>query len=111
MAALKAIVKLCVKNGITSLKWGALELDFGEQIKQNGEQVSLSPQRGQTVKAITEKQHKEQTTRSIEDEELLLREQQFAELQLTDPLAAEEMIVNGELSDTTGDDDESEHDD
>lgn len=105
MALLKDIVKLCVKSGIKSLKWRDLEVDFGEQINSNGDQqLPLKTARARPVKAITVEQHQLQNRLRLEEDELIFREQQIADLQLTDPLKAEEMIVNGELDDT-GDDD------
>ena len=103
MTELKAIVKLCVKNKIKSLKWQDLVLEFGAD-NTAGDFISPQP-RTKPVKAITGEEQRAQTQAGLEEDELTLREQQIADLQITDPRAAEEMIVNGELDDTTGDDD------
>ncbi len=92
---LKFIVKLCVNFGVKSLKFQGLELEFGD--------LPQLPQKQKPVKAITDEQHKAQTKAALEEDELSLREQQILDLQLTDPSAAEEMIVNGELDDDAGD--------
>jgi hypothetical protein len=110
--SLQAIVKLCVKSGVRSLKMGELELVFDDPqvtISQDSLNVNRPREKKKPVKAITDEEHDRQTKLQIEDEELSLREQQIAYLQLTNPLAAEEMIVNGELDDAR-DDDESESD-
>jgi hypothetical protein len=105
-ADLEGIVRLCVNFGVSRLKYRGLEVEFrmpeiSEGVPDSGLETYETP-----VKEITDEQHKAQTALSISEEELFLREQQIADLQLTDPLAAEEMILNGELDDA-GDGDES----
>ncbi len=107
---LKAIVKICVKNRVRSLKWQDFILDFGcgPAEENNPAPPPLPSQRKKPVKAITGEEQTAQTKLGLLEDELVLREQQIADLQLTNPLAAEEMIVNGELDDDTGDDTDNE---
>lgn len=106
---LKAIVKLCVKNNVKSLKWQGIELGFGEQAELSSGDTSALPRdsvaKKTPVKEITDEQHSENSKRDLERDVLNLRADQIAELQITDPSAAESMILNGELDDDGGDTD------
>ncbi len=102
---LRVIVKLCVNFGVKSLKFRGLELEFGVagDVPVPGLKALNKP-----VKAITADQHELQAKQALLEDELSVREQQIADLQLTNPLAAEEMIANGELDDDSGDDESDE---
>lgn len=95
------IIEACAKHGVVELKFHDLELKFGKQTEQGtglplnpGDNVALPP-----VAVMTEKDHEKNTESVLEEEEISLRENQIAELQIDDPVAAEELIMNGELED------------
>jgi hypothetical protein len=103
---LKGILELCVSFGVSRIKTPDFEVEF--QASRLGILPVPAPETSiQPVKEITDKEHRAQTAQSLEDDEVSLREQQIADLQLTDPRAAEEMILNGDLDDL-GHDDERE---
>lgn len=101
------IIVTCRKAGVSSLKLGDLEVVFGSvtndtkqpdpfslpQVPQSG--ASPTPEAqvpGQTIQAqqrLEEDNHEEQGIQA--------REEQIAELMVTDPLLAEELMERGEL--------------
>lgn len=100
-----AIIDACAKNGVATLKFGDLEIQRGPtaQLSENPEPPgSIAPTAhplNVPVAEMTEKQHAEQNERALLENENALREEQIAELLITDPLAAEKLIAMGELQD------------
>lgn len=93
--AICVIIESCAKHGVAELKFQDLHVKFGKSaIQELGPQNSNSPEA-----EISEEQHEEQTAHAIEKDEVDLREEQLEELFLTDPMAAEEMLRNGEFED------------
>lgn len=93
------ILDASARTGVSLLKLGDLHVEFGR--KEPEPSRVPSPLRPDAIPAaeMAVLQLKEQN-RSTELDELQLREDQIAELLLTDPLAAEEMIRNGDLEET-----------
>lgn len=97
------IIESCAKNGVELLRFGGLELKLRPMTLKitpegtllvpeptNSEHLSPSPE------IIVQEQQKEEV-KAIEQDELALREEQIAELLITDPLRAEEMMEEGLL--------------
>lgn len=102
------IIKACARHRVATLKFGDLEISFGPKVKTTRtgptflEEVPPSPSEAHVeppVTEITEQQQKNIARAALEQDELSLREQQFAELLVTDPEAAEQMLADGELDD------------
>lgn len=102
------IIESCAKHGVTSLKWGALEISFTPSGKRPEETLAneqagadLAIKAHQTIPdaEISDKRHAENNKDALELNEIELREEQLAELQITDPLAAEQLIRDGDLED------------
>lgn len=110
------IIKACARHRVVTLKFGDLELSFDPKVKtprpgstkfvESHESQSV-PHTQSPVTEITEQQQTNITREALVIDELALRDEQFAELLVTDPQAAEQMLVDGELDD----DDESRGDD
>lgn len=100
-----AIIEACAKNGVALLKFGNLEIQRGPtaQLSENSEApASLAPPaplQNIPVAEMTDKQHTEQNEKALLQEEFNTREEQIAELLITDPLAAEKLIALGDLED------------
>lgn len=102
-AAVCLIIEACAKYGVTTLKFSNLEFTRAP----HGPQDQVSPGPNDTalplapVAAMTEAKPNDKPIPSEpwEQTELEFREEQIAELQLTDPLRAEELIERGELTD------------
>lgn len=102
------IIKVCAETQALELKFDGLHIRFGTKAKDNPPLVEPDPlTKSNSDAEISEKQHAQLTKDSLEDDELRTREDQLAELLITDPLAAEEMLRNEELEDAD-DDQESE---
>lgn len=101
------IIKACAEHGVHSIKFGNFEMQIGPKANLGATTVVVEPPstpEKSSVAEMTAKQHAEQNAKSIEEIEISMREQQIAELLVTDPLAAERLIESGELHDV---DDES----
>jgi hypothetical protein len=96
-----SIIKACGESHITELKFRGLEL-------RRDPAPVLQLANTYPVTEITETQHNKQTANSIETEEIRLKADQIRELQISDPLAYEQMLARGELEDA--DDDELDDD-
>ena len=99
------LIEVCGRSGVASMKWGDLELTFQTELKeqhltQQAWPVPISPLSADTE--ISEAKHKNyddfQRTR-LESDEQRLREDQLAEMLLTDPVQYEELLASGELED------------
>lgn len=108
------IIKACARHRVVTLKFGDLELSFDPKVKTTRprstnlvepEPSQSDPQIQIPVTEITEQQ-KHIARGALTFDELTFRDQQFAELLVIDPQAAEQMLVDGELDD----DDEPERD-
>lgn len=98
------IIEACAENQVTKLKYGDLYLELGRQTPRD----TVPTQTVSPGTEIPEINHDKITQESIETDEVKLREAEIAELMLTDPRRAEEMIENGELEDDTDELDEDE---
>lgn len=86
------ILESCSKMGVAVLKFRDLEVSFTSP-------QSIGPS-GQKLPEITENVIREQNQSeksSVFEDEMDLREQQIAELLITDPLRAEELMAQGDL--------------
>ena len=94
-----AILKACGEARVTELKFGDLHVHFGKaaqmETNQVGSHVDMAPD-PRAAKEIAGNQIKE-AKRSLELDEMRVRNEQISELFLTDPLRAEELLRNGEL--------------
>lgn len=95
VAQVKAILKACSESGVTSLKWGDLQVEFGPKSPAQ-EQVSDLPL--PVAAEIAAFQEKEAEKALLRDE-IAHREQQIAMAVLEDPTLGEEMLIQGELDD------------
>ena len=102
---LSEIISSCAKNGVSKLKFGDLEIEFGKQTNSQAEEHRPDPARSSItpVEEITEKQHAEQNERAFVKDELEVREERLAMMFIEDPLGAEKLLLDEELED----DDES----
>lgn len=95
-----SIIEVCAKRGVGEFVYGPLSFNFGTkkdtQPARNGAQLPEN--------VIQEQQKIEETT--LLSEELRTKEEQIAELLITDPLYAEELIVSGELDQVSEEDEE-----
>lgn len=100
------ILEASAKAGARVLKFAGLEIEMGPKplspyLLHVGDSVPVAPT---PAAAMAESTQIEQSRVSLEMDELQMREEQIAELLLTDPLAAEEMIRAGELEEIDGND-------
>jgi hypothetical protein len=89
-----AIIESSAKNGVRLLKLADLHIEFGPAPFSLGSPYPITPT---PAAAVAEPNHERISQEGLEAEELRTREDQIAELLLTDPLAAEEMMRLGEL--------------
>lgn len=87
------ILEVSARSGVRLLKLADLHVEFGE-VPEPVSPGALAP-----APDGAEPNHERISKEGLEAEELRTREDQIAELVLTDPLAAEEMIRLGELDD------------
>lgn len=108
-AEISEIIRQCSAQGVTELKYGDLHLAFRPKIEMEmGEQNPSRHQTKPTEAAISDEQHDKQSKQSLEKDEMDLREQQIAELHITNPLLAEQLMVEGDLVDDDSDNDVEE---
>ncbi len=92
------ILKECANAGVLELKFGTLSVSFGKSPK--GQDI-LEPREHvvapKPAAEMVEVNHKQQTKESLAQMECELREDQIAELLITDPLEAERLIAEGDL--------------
>jgi hypothetical protein len=104
------IIESCSNHGVSTLKFGDFELSFGPKAQalppgEDGNIDSSIP----PVTEITDDQRTKLAKDALEQDELDLRERQFAELTITDPLAAERMLIDEEVeNDSNGGDADDE---
>lgn len=101
------IIAACRKSGVSSLKFGPLEVVFGghaaEGVLRDSAQAPISgvaptPATEDAGQIIQAQQQAEQA--SHEEQEILVREQNYAELVITDPLEAERLMEEGDAEPT-----------
>lgn len=97
------IIEASAKAGVTELKFGGLHVRFGKTVEQKELGASPSPvqhaPQSYSVADLTEEQHQTQSRQSLEDEEIKTREERLARLLVEDPMAYEQMLRDGELTD------------
>lgn len=94
------IIEVCSKRGVSYFEYGHLSIEL-----TNREAVpAINSKKISSGNVLQEQEKIEQT--ELLAEEIKTREEQIAELMITDPLTAEEMIERGELEESE-DDDES----
>lgn len=102
------ILNACVKADVRILKFSGLYVEFGQKRAPDQEPLAddlhLPPLHTIPVTEITEIQ-KQQSKESLFQGEQALKEDQIAELWITDPYKAEQMLANGELDESIGRDD------
>jgi hypothetical protein len=85
---------------VLELKFGALEARFGVALPPQSTEHGSAPTLAEKVPEKTIQAQQQAEALSHEEQEIRLREDQIAELLLTDPLKAEELMENGELMPT-----------
>lgn len=98
-----AILEAGAKNGVSVLKFGDLLVRFG----RHATPTTAIPEPATTA-TVTPETHEAQTKDTLEVEELRLREQELAELQITDPLKYEQMLEDGDLDEESVDEPDDE---
>ena len=92
-----SILEACSQTGVSQLKLGSLEVSFGGPITKF--ELALAP--GPIIPAtspenVIQAQHTEERN-AHEEQEVAAREQQVAELLITDPYLAEKLAAQGEF--------------
>lgn len=93
------ILEACAKSGVSELRFGTLTVRFHrpvEQIVQYAPVIAPAQVSADQAKAAKE---------SLEYDSLVTREDQIAELMITDPAEAEQLIKDGELEEDERPDD------
>lgn len=95
------IILSSAQNGVTELKFGSLHIVFGK--KTEPQEISLLP--GKVYGAstpdneISDQTHEQMNIDSLEADELRLRDDQLSQMQIENPLKAEQMLLDQELED------------
>lgn len=92
------IIETCAKKGVGEFSYGPLSFNFGNRLAP--QPARNGPQKPENV--IQEQQNIEKET--LLTEELRTKDDQIAELMITNPLLAEELMIEGELEDSDEDD-------
>ncbi len=90
------ILEACAKSGVSELMFRTLTVRFDRPVEQTV--VKLPDTAPAQVRADQEKMAKE----SLLQDEIQVREDQIADLMITDPVTAEELIRSGELEEDDG---------
>lgn len=92
------IILASAQNGVTELKFGSLYIAFG---KQTGPQGSPGTVYGASTpdNEISDKTHEQSNKDSLLKDELDLRDDQLSQMQIENPLKAEQMLLDQELED------------
>lgn len=97
------ILDACSRNGVALLKFGALEVHFGAERTFLEHMVAPGPEiPGKSPENVIQAQ-KTVEKLTIEEQEILAREQQIAELMIEDPALAEQLMEQRELLPLAGD--------
>jgi hypothetical protein len=101
-----AIIKACRDAQVTELQLGDLYVRFGPQAKPGDQMEAPAAIPANVAQAAPTPQKKpgpespeahEEATKALVQEELNFREEQLALMWIEDPLAAQELILKGEL--------------
>lgn len=92
------IIESCAKKGVLELKYGPLHLKFAGKTQESTARGPKIPTES-APENIIQAQNKEQEE-ALFREELKTRDEQIAELIVTDPLLAEELMAEGELEES-----------
>ena len=90
------ILDACFRNGVTRLTFGGLNVSFVTLPKMEHESVSAETIAEEVLGNTIQAQQQAENL-SHEEQGILLREDQIAELLISDPAKAEEMMMYGEL--------------
>lgn len=102
------IIEACGEAGVAELKFGDLYLRFGTKTEPEHQTTHVLTPRvlGTSKKASSPEPaaeiaatQSEMAEKSLLADEIALREQELAEMFLTDPARAEELLMQGELTD------------
>lgn len=102
------IIATCRRAGVSSLKLGVLEVVFGAQsapplpVLAQVSKSGAAPTPAAEVPEETIRAQHQVEQDSIEEQGIQTREEQIAELIITDPLKAEEMMMDGDLLEPEG---------
>lgn len=92
------ILEAGAKFGVRELSYAGLSVKFG--ISAERDEIPPPPNGAASLPLdLTDEQHHALERTELETDELLTREDQLAELLVTDPLKYEEMLQNGDLTD------------
>lgn len=91
------IIEVCSKRGVSQLKLGPLSLDFQAFQPTRQKPVAPGPAIPDSAPEAVLQEQKAIETQALEREEILTREEQVAELLLTDPAEAERLMELGDL--------------
>jgi hypothetical protein len=94
-ADVRSIIVTCGESNVAKLKFGDLEVEFAPKCEPPAPKPDSLPAPAAEIAAIQEKVEQS----SIECDEIALREEQVAEMMLTNPAQAEELLARGELED------------
>ncbi len=87
------ILKACSDSNVAAIKYGNLNVQFGLPAVPPAPVLSRNPET-----ALSEEQHRKQGKASLQQDEIRLREEQLALLQIENPLAAEELMLKEGLN-------------
>lgn len=102
------ILESCSKHGVSQLKLGSLEVSFGGPIVSFEQALAPGPiNTGQSPENVIQAQRTEENN-AQEEQEVVARETQVAELFITNPYLAEQLAASGELELPEAGDDEND---
>lgn len=93
---IQAIMEQCSKFNVLKLKFGTLNIEFDRPTNPNRLDQKIDPVPPETLKKSEED--------AILRDEVALRDEQIKEMHITDPLRAEELLLDGKIEsdDTDG---------
>lgn len=94
------IVETCAKRRVAKLQFGALLVEFNPEAGSRPSHQAPGPAKPEASEEVIREQ-KTAEEAALTEEEIVTREEQIAELWLTDPLRAEEMLESGDLQPDT----------
>lgn len=94
-----AIISKCAESGVTELKFGDLHVSFQPKSEQTTQAATWARPAHHSDTEISEELLRQTDKERLEQDERRFREEQLAEMMLTDPLAYEELLASGELED------------
>lgn len=97
-ADIVTILEASRKNGVSKLKFDTLEVFFDASL-HDGPSGAQTVKSEQSAEQIAHTQNEEEK-KAIEADEFSVREDQIAELLISDPLLAEELMLQGDLTES-----------